>query len=322
MKIKIYIIAILLFGCCLMAFSQTYHTDKPRNGEGINSFLERNGYDFRRYKSLFIELNKGKFEYNNGLKKGVSYRFPLNYNEHPEMLFGLENIEITKESNELKGAVYYLVCGHGGPDPGAMSRIKGHDLCEDEYAYDIVLRLARELLQKGAKVYVIIQDTNDGIRDSQYLKLDEDETCMGEEIPLDQNQRLRQRVNMINKLYDKNRGKYQRAIFVHLDSRSKREQIDIFSYYCKGSSKGLSLSKTLQDTFKKKYSQYQPGRGFSGTIGWRNLYVLVATKPVGVFLELGNMQNARDQQRFIVPSNRSAVAKWIAEGIVKEYKKR
>jgi N-acetylmuramoyl-L-alanine amidase len=42
---------------------------------------------------------------------------------------------------------------------------------------------------------------------------------------------------------------------------------------------------------------------------------------VGVFLELGNIQNKRDQQRLVIPSNRQALAKWIAEAIVADAKK-
>ena len=41
---------------------------------------------------------------------------------------------------------------------------------EDEYAYDITLRLAKELLAHGAEVYIIIQDENDGIRDDFVLR--------------------------------------------------------------------------------------------------------------------------------------------------------
>ena len=48
---------------------------------------------------------------------------------------------------------------------GPSVSIQGRQLHEDEYAYDIILRLARELLSRGAKVHIIIQDKKDGIRD-------------------------------------------------------------------------------------------------------------------------------------------------------------
>ena len=63
-----------------------------------------------------------------------------------ESLFGKKLATYQITSNELSGACFYLVSGHGGPDPGAIGIYQGRQLHEDEYAYDIILRLARELL--------------------------------------------------------------------------------------------------------------------------------------------------------------------------------
>ena len=98
-----------------------------------------------------------------------------------------------------------MVCGHGGPDPGAIGTYNGYKLHEDEYAYDIVLRLGRELLMRGAKVHFVIQDKKDGIRNEKVLKNSKRETCMGQAIPLDQMARLRQRSYKIDHLYKKDK---------------------------------------------------------------------------------------------------------------------
>ena len=87
-----------------------------------------------------------------------------------EPLFGKAMATYPITSNELSGACFYLVSGHGGPDPGAIGTYLDHKLHEDEYAYDIVLRLGRELLMRGAKVHFIIQDKKDGIRNAKILK--------------------------------------------------------------------------------------------------------------------------------------------------------
>ena len=80
------------------------------------------------------------------------------------------------------------------------------------------------------------------------------------------------------------------------------------------------LADNLHRTFDKKYDKHQPNRGFRGTVSERNLYVLRNTIPVAVFLELGNIRNKRDQQRLVLDNNRQALANWITEGIVKDYK--
>ena len=57
-----------------------------------------------------------------------------------EPLFGKELANVKVTSNRLAGACFYVVSGHGGPDPGAIGRVGKHELHEDEYAYDIALR--------------------------------------------------------------------------------------------------------------------------------------------------------------------------------------
>ena len=75
-----------------------------------------------------------------------------------------------------------------------MTKKDGNYLCEDEYAYDVTLRLARNLLSHGAKVYVIVRDENDGIRDQEYLGYDKDEVVwFKQKIPINQVRRLKQR---------------------------------------------------------------------------------------------------------------------------------
>lgn len=110
-----------------------------------------------------------------------------------EPLFGKALASVKVTSNRLQGACFYVVSGHGGPDPGAIGRIGKIELHEDEYAYDVALRLARNLMQEGAEVRIIIQDAKDGIRDDKYLSNSKRETCMGAPIPLNQVARLRQR---------------------------------------------------------------------------------------------------------------------------------
>lgn len=239
-----------------------------------------------------------------------------------EPLFGKElaNVEIT--SNRLRGTCFYVVSGHGGPDPGAIGKIGKTELHEDEYAYDVALRLARNLMQEGAGVRIIIQDAKDGIRDDRYLSNSKRETCMGDPIPLNQVARLQQRCVKINELYAKDRKKYKycRAIFLHVDSRSKSHQTDVFFYHAPKSTPGEKLAVTMKNTFESKYDKHQPNRGFEGTVTSRNLYVLLKAAPTSVFVELGNIQNTFDQRRFVISSNRQALAKWLMEGFIADYK--
>jgi N-acetylmuramoyl-L-alanine amidase len=236
-------------------------------------------------------------------------------------IFGPEYQNVKIISSELKGTAYFLKSGHGGPDPGAMGKYQNHTLCEDEYAYDVILRLGRKLIENGASVYFIIRDPDDGIRDREFLAPDKDELCYPDQtIPLNQVVRLQQRVRAVNTLSDQNRDKFRRMISVHVDSRSKGENIDVFFYHDKESRQGEKTARILKNTFEEKYRKHQPDRGYKGTVSTRNLYVLTHSKPVSVFIELGNIQHSLDQKRIIDPNNRQALANWLAEGLIKDYR--
>jgi len=215
-------------------------------------------------------------------------------------LFGKKYAKVKVLDRSLKDKVYYVVAGHGGPDPGAMCHDCPKDLCEDEYAYDIALRLARDLMQHGAQVHIIITDDNDGIRDEKYLECDYDEKCVGKhKIPRKQKPRLVQRAAEINRLYRAHKAqgiKYedQVAIFLHVDSNSASKKQDVFFYHHKKSKTGKKLVKKIRDTFQEKYDKYQAGRGYKGTVKSRGLYVINYTQPTTVFVELANIRNKRD----------------------------
>ncbi|HCY39993.1 MAG TPA: N-acetylmuramoyl-L-alanine amidase [Prolixibacteraceae bacterium] len=323
----------------LSTFSQEYKTIKAQKGDGIYSVLKQNGLPPAEYLDQFIELNKTKLGKDNSLIIGKTYRLPvietknIAIQEPPPVaensqekivyeIFGNKYKEITIKSRELSKAVYYLMSGHGGPDPGAVGKLYGQLLCEDEYAYDVTLRLARNLIERGATVYMIIRDPNDGIRDEQFLKPDKDEVCFpNSPIPLNQVARLHQGTEAVNKLYAQNKGKYQRLVVIHVDSRSQKENIDVFFYHDKRSDTGKKMAITLKETFGQKYARHQPNRGYGGSVTDRNLYVIKNSFPPSVFIELGNINHTRDQQRFILSDNRQAVANWLRDGIVEDYKK-
>lgn len=84
----------------------------------------------------------------------------------------------------------------------------------------------------------------------------------------------------------------------------------------------MRLAGTMKDTFESKYDKHQPNRGFTGTVSARNLYVLANTAPASVFVELGNIQNSFDQRRFVISSNRQALAKWMMEAFIADYRRK
>jgi N-acetylmuramoyl-L-alanine amidase len=317
-------VSVLILIGSIASAQTTYEWKAVKNGEGLNAFLLRNNLSPKEYKEQFKVLNKGRFTKKGHLIAGKKYKVPLKYPIHSIPLLGKENSLVKQVDNSLKGAVIYLVAGHGGPDPGAVGNISGKKICEDEYAYDIVLRMGKKLISHGAKVHFIIRDKNDGIREGSFLKPDKDERCYPNQvIPKKQTPRLRQRAAAVNILYRKeNRNAYQRLIVLHLDSRSKRNRTDVYFYHHSTSKSGKKLALSMQKKMKEKYAKYQPNRKYTGTVGSRRLYMLKTTTPPSVFVELGNINNYRDQIRFTKVDNRQALANWLCEGIIDDYKSR
>ncbi len=285
-----------------------------------NESIVSNGIKAKDYREDNILWVPDILPTTSGTSKSVTNTSPKSKGEFP--IFGKSFASVDLKSTKLTGQVYYVVAGHGGPDPGAVVTYNNHQLCEDEYAYDISLRLARNLLEHNATVYMITRDENDGIREESYLKADKDEVCYpNKTIPLNQVKRLNQRVNAINTLYNKHKKegvKKQRAIIIHVDSRGTGQRIDMFFYHNPKSKTGKQLAKTLRNTIDEKYAVHQKGRGYSGTVKARNLHMLRETFPVAVYAELGNIRNAADQKRFVIEDNRQAVANWLCEGLLKE----
>ncbi|MGB3801857.1 MAG: N-acetylmuramoyl-L-alanine amidase [Lewinella sp.] len=235
-------------------------------------------------------------------------------------IFGKEYAEVPLLDSKLAGKVFYIVSGHGGPDPGAVSRRGGYLLAEDEYAYDVALRLCRNILQHGGTAYMIVRDEDDGIRDQQFLRPDKDETVWGgASLPRNQKMRLFQRSDIINALYKENFEKGivdQTMIAIHVDSRHRGQRIDLFLYYPEGDVVGQVKAERIQNAIKTQYEKVRPGRGYAGSVSPRDLHMLRETIPSGVYVELGNIANTSDQQRIINPRNRQLLADWLLLGLL------
>ncbi len=326
-NMKFFLFTIALTAVTMSAVAQSdseFAFATAQKGEGIYSLLRSNGLKPSAVAvAEFRKINARHLSSDGGLRLNVDYRLPSRPNIKSYPIFGSTYKDVEILNTTLQGHVYYLVSGHGGPDPGAQGSRGGRTLSEDEYAYDTMLRTARGLIAQSATVYIIVRDT-DGIRDLQFLPGDKDETHLGgHSISRNQRTRLQDRVSIINGLYDKHRktARSQQLIEIHVDSRvSKSTQIDVNFYY--GSPNGRSLSSTLQSSFRHEYSLVQPDRHYNGKLVERGgLYMLRNTKPVAVLIELANIQHRGDQVRITKPENRQTLADWIVRGLIIDAKK-
>lgn len=235
-------------------------------------------------------------------------------------IFGSKYAYTPLKSSKLNGKVFYVVSGHGGPDPGAMSTRQGKKLCEDEYAYDVALRFCRLLIENGATAYMVTRDENDGIRDQSYLSCDTDETVWKNQvIPEMQKERLTQRSDIINTLstgHSLSGDNEQLAIIIHVDSRSKSQKTDVFFYHHPDSPNSKTIADDILHAIREKYRRYQPGKDYQGTVKARDLHMLREVKIPAVYVELANIRNPGDQIRIVETRNRQLLAEWMLDAFL------
>ncbi|WP_242919185.1 N-acetylmuramoyl-L-alanine amidase family protein [Pontibacter liquoris] len=342
--LRSYLLLIPLLLLSTLAFCQNDALKAvAKKGDGIYTLLRRYGLNASHLQD-FLHLNQDNLGKDNSLYAGRTYLLPAATAATTEKeptplksenasasartlkvpLFGNAYERVEVKDRKLSGAVYYLSSGHGGPDPGAVGKYGPYALAEDEYAYDVTIRLARTLMEHGATVYMIVQDKDDGIRDESILKMDRDEiNYPDKKLAYNQRERLHQRTSAINRLYAQNKGAYQRMLEIHVDSRSEGQNIDVFFYHHDNSALGQKMAQSIHQTFTKNYKRYQPNRDYFGTVSDRStLYVVKYSHPPTVFIELGNIRNTLDQRRFVIANNRQALANWICEGIIQDYRSR
>lgn len=322
---RIYIFLVLLLTAATLAITAVpamAQTVTPLEGEGIWSVLRRSGIaPTPKTVAEFKTLNADRLRNGTTLHAGQTYRLPESENVFTEPLFGPNHERVDRVSNLLEDHVYYLVSGHGGPDPGAIGRYNGTRVYEDEIAYDTMLRTARELMRHGATVEIIIQDPDDGIRDTEVLAGDTDERhADGTLIPSNSVKRLRQRTELINTLAKKHAptARVQRVLALHVDATGLKNEPQIDVHFVHATPAGYRVGRTLSNTMKANYDQHQPGRGYRQRIERRNLYILKNTIPPAVLVELGNIRHRGDQYRLMKPANRQALAEWLTQGILTE----
>ncbi|HHB78169.1 MAG TPA: N-acetylmuramoyl-L-alanine amidase [Saprospiraceae bacterium] len=308
------------------------------NGKSIRSTIKKNDWEkairIKTFNEMLFDSGLRKTSFLKDMELWVPYHELKCPNEKPKLvreknifpIFGPKYQNVKTISQVLKGKVFYIMGGHGGPDPGAIGKRGNHKLCEDEYGYDVALRLARKLIAHGAVAHVILRDPNDGIRDEKFLKCDSDEVYLGKKKVLRaQIPRLEQRANIVNDLFltYKKRGvanRNQIAIMLHIDSRNTRSRTDVFFYHAPNATESEKIANQLYRTFKAKYKKFQASKSYEGSVSARDLYMLMNLKPRAVYLELANIRNKTDQKRLILSENRDALAKWIMDGLIAYYR--
>lgn len=290
---------------CISLFAQniTYFEVVAEQGDGIFSMLRKQGLDPVKHYEAFIELNKDAIKNGSYLQVGVSYKIPRSEDSFKETgilvdanqktegpIFDEELADMSLKSEKLKDVVYYLILENNGTDDAG-------------FAHEIVQEVTASLMVHGAKVYV-----------------------MGDEVPMDstgQNpladtERMALYIDIINKRYIQNTGKYQRVLVLQAKEVSDKENLDVAVYHYNKSDEGQRLAESIQTIFRKNSSsRYLPNVDMVFEDS-KNLYLARNILPAISVLTI-EKSSKNSKEKIPVHPDKAKFASWISNGILNDY---
>lgn len=232
-----------------------------------------------------------------------------------------DGVAQAQKRGSLYGTVVVLDPGHGGVDPGSSGISDDMRVVEDEYTYDIALRVARMVRQRQGLVFTTIKDRT-GLRDWPANRVFSD--ARTERFALDNsvvragtaglNKRLAYG-NQISRRYPRHR---QVWISIHFDVVGRIRSIAGVRIIAPDIE--LSIAKALAKSFdnaQRLRSDNPVVANGDKDFGLRRLYVLTAANSIRqrVLIELGNFNNSVDVWRIRSFEVREAYARAIVQAL-------
>lgn len=274
-----------------------------KEGDGIISILRQNGMEVNKYYSDFYELNKENIWNGSKLKLGKTYVLPnapdsfknmgrmVQLTESGEIpLFNDQMAALRKKDTTLKNTVYYLLTdSYDVNDSTQLIRN-----LQDES--DVVMSMAGQLLQRGAKVYAFENNFDESIPLSEY-------------------------VEAINKRCLKNSGTYQRLIVLRINESEPSSETIVSIYDHEKSKDGKNMAKNLVNIFKKndvrQKSKVAQTNDFTNEA---SVYLARNVLPITTFIEIGSPKIDEDKAAK-ENTNKKDFANLITTGILMDYSK-
>ncbi len=295
-----------LVGMLLMTIStssqEAYRTAVAESGDGIFSILRKEGINPSKYYADFVSLNESNIKNGSELHVGREYKLPnapdsfkslgkhivLPTNIEKE-IFDDELSKMTFKSDKLKDAVYYLI---------AEDNVSNKET--KKFTDDITKDLAKRLLENGAKVYVIEKE----------ISTDE----------IDKLETTQAYIDIINKRFLRNTGKYQRLLVVRTNGLIGQLKTDVSIYHHNKSVDGERFASNIQSVLNRNNINKIVVKDNLETFeDQENLFLAKNMLPALTIVEIGNTNIQKNKKALSVRPDKKALAKWLSSGIFKDY---
>ena len=276
-----------------------------QNGDGIFSILRKSGIHPVNYYVDFLELNKDAIKGASELVAGRKYVLPYAPDsfknmgtfiqldkEEEQPLFDTELVQMKQRDSTLNNTVYHLIYKGEAPNNTGENSLDA-----------FILKLSKDLMERGARIYVLNQNTTSASRDSTLTEVENTVANFGE------------LTSIVNKNYLKNNGSYQRVLLIR-DSKLAKNRISIAMYHYINSIDGQRLAESFREIFKKNaIGKVKTGHGISPFTDEPNIYLAKNLIPSVTIMDI----NGVPEEGIQVGSVQSALPQLITKAIVEDY---
>ena len=268
-----------------------------KEGDGIFSLLRNEGIDIVKYYADFLELNENKIKNGSRLIVGEEYLIPdapdsfkrrgtkvLMPDAKETPIFESELASLTIKDSTLNHAVFYILTDKGKGD--FEDAKKSND--------GIATRMARKLLQSGARVYLLNSSSKDSLELIDF-------------------------VTVINKKYLRHTGDYQRLLVINNHDIGTKSKTDVTVYHYAESHEGKKFADNILRMFGKNTLELQTLNDYSEVfVDAKDVTFAKNILPTITFIDMG-LKNSNDKKSIKVTTNKKNITDLITSGILSDY---
>ena len=197
-----------------------------------------------------------------------------------------------RKSERINDAVYYLIVDSG----------KNVD---NAFVEDVAQSLAADLMVHGAKVYILGDEIP--------------ETALNDTVVVTENQRMGKYIEVVNKRYLQNSGKYQRVLIIRANGVTEKGDMDVAVYHYNKSDQGQRFAENIKNVFKKNSITNKSYK--DGNMIFEDQNSLYLAKNMLPAISLLTLENASKESndKIAVRPDKKKFAGWISNGIMNDY---
>lgn len=304
MKINSLFFLLVLCGYTTLFGQVALDTVVAQKGDGIFSILRKSGIHPVNYYVDFLELNKDAIKGASQLVVGRKYALPyapdsfkhmgtlIHADENEETpLFDTDLANMKQRDSTLNKTVYYLMY--------TSAKTLGN---KENALDDFTLTLSKDLMERGARVYVLEKANMPLPTDSTADEIENAITDFGE------------LTSIVNKKYLKHNGSYQRVLMIR-DLKQYKKGVSIAMHHYDKSADGQQLAVAFRELFKKNASgKVKDDQGISPFTDAPNVYLAKNLLPSLTIMDING-----EPDGIPIRSGKSSLPELVTKGILKDY---